>query len=114
MEIARYYDESKNGEGAFFAGVPLADITPELWEALPAWLQASVDAAPMYRKTPVPKARAQDEPQDGIDATGAAREMAAALGVDLATVTGTGEGGRIIKTDVEAALPEGVAEEGED
>ena len=38
------------------------------------------------------------------DATEAAAELAAARGIDLATVRGTGAGGRIIKSDVEALL----------
>jgi pyruvate/2-oxoglutarate dehydrogenase complex dihydrolipoamide acyltransferase (E2) component len=41
-----------------------------------------------------------------------ARKLAEELGVDLATLTGTGPGGRIVKEDVEAAtnaLPTSVA-----
>lgn len=49
--IARYYDESKNENGGALPGVPLADITEEQFNALPPWLQASVDASPMYRKS---------------------------------------------------------------
>lgn len=37
------------------------------------------------------------------DATSGAKEAAAKLGIDLATVTGTGLEGRITKADVEAA-----------
>lgn len=68
MPIARYYDESKNTEGAFFAGVPLDDITEERWDQLPDWLQASVDASPMYRKTSLPtasKPKAAPAPERG-------------------------------------------------
>lgn len=49
--IARYYDEARNPEGAFLDGVPLRDLTEEEFAALPAWLQASVDASPLYRKS---------------------------------------------------------------
>ncbi len=41
--------------------------------------------------------------QDGPDATDAARELADELGVDLATVTGTGKGDKITIRDVQAA-----------
>ena len=37
--IARYYDESKNPDGVFLPGVPLADISEEHWDALPEWIQ---------------------------------------------------------------------------
>ena len=64
MAIARYYDESKNPEGAVFDGVPLRDLTEEEFAELPAWLQASVDAAPFYRKTkPRPAAEPETEAQ---------------------------------------------------
>lgn len=41
-----------------------------------------------------------------LDATKSAIAAAKALGVDLATVTGTGAGGRITKADVETAAEE--------
>ncbi len=64
--IARYYDASKNPEGAVLDGVPLGDVTEDEFAALPAWLQASVDAAPFYRKT---KPRAEpDAPAAETDA----------------------------------------------
>jgi pyruvate/2-oxoglutarate dehydrogenase complex dihydrolipoamide acyltransferase (E2) component len=44
----------------------------------------------------------ESEQQDA-DATEAAAELADELGVDLATVEGTGKDGRITKADVEAA-----------
>ena len=54
--IARYYDESKNPDGVFLPGVPLADISEERWSALPEWIQQSADAWDAYRKT-APAAR---------------------------------------------------------
>ncbi len=51
MPIARYYDEGKNEDGRAFDGVPLRDLTEDEFAALPPWLQASVDASPLYRKT---------------------------------------------------------------
>lgn len=55
---ARYYDASKNEAGGYLPGVPLRDLTEAEFDALPAHLQASLDASPMYRKTAVPKAKA--------------------------------------------------------
>jgi hypothetical protein len=52
--IARYYVAEKNPEGAFLPGVPLADLSQEQFDALPEWLQQSVDASPLYRKTKPP------------------------------------------------------------
>jgi pyruvate dehydrogenase E2 component (dihydrolipoamide acetyltransferase) len=38
-----------------------------------------------------------------FDATAGATDLAAELGIDLAAVTGSGAGGRITKSDVQAA-----------
>lgn len=64
MATAYYYDESKNPDGEIFPGVPLADLDDETFDSLPAWLQASVDASPMYRKTPVPTPRKRSADAD--------------------------------------------------
>jgi hypothetical protein len=55
MAIARYYDEAKNTDGRFIAGVPLRDLEQAEFDALPSHLQRSVDAADIYRKTKPPK-----------------------------------------------------------
>lgn len=60
-DIARYYDASKNEAGAYFAGVPLRDLTQSEYDALPAYLQASIDACPFYRKTKPPAATTKAE-----------------------------------------------------
>jgi hypothetical protein len=60
MTIARYYVADANLDGAHFPGVPLADLTEEEFDALPKWLQASIDASPLYRKT---KPRAEAAPK---------------------------------------------------
>lgn len=57
----RYYDASKNPEGAQFHGVPLRDLEAEEFEALPLWLQHSVDQSPLYRRTK-PRAVAPETP----------------------------------------------------
>lgn len=51
MTIARFYDEAKNPDGGHIPGVALRDLTQEEFDALPEWLQRSVDASPMYRKS---------------------------------------------------------------
>ena len=50
-----------------------------------------------------PTTPGQDEENSRVVATPLARAVAADLGVDLATVTGSGRGGRIRRADVEAA-----------
>lgn len=53
-EIARYYEEGKNPDGGMLPGVPLRDLTKAEFDALPVWLQLSIDASPFYRKTRPP------------------------------------------------------------
>lgn len=59
--IARYYDASKNPEGAALPGVPLRDLTQDDYDSYPAWLQASIDAWAAYRKTAPSKPTAKAE-----------------------------------------------------
>jgi pyruvate dehydrogenase E2 component (dihydrolipoyllysine-residue acetyltransferase) len=66
------------------------------------------DTAPEEEREPAPVATAEAEPRpdDGngrVKASPIARRMARDLGVELATLEGTGPGGRIVKADVEAA-----------
>jgi hypothetical protein len=52
MAIARYYNEDENPRNDLaLPGVPLRDLTDEEFAELPTWLQESVDASPLYRKT---------------------------------------------------------------
>lgn len=46
----------------------------------------------------------EEEDQEEIDATDAAIKLADQEGIDLATVTGTGDEGRILKSDVERTI----------
>lgn len=68
MAIARYYVADQHPNGTLIPGVPLRDLTDEDFDALSAWDQASVDAAPFYRKTnpqPTPRnARVTDAPDE--------------------------------------------------
>lgn len=75
--IARYYDESKNSDGGSFPGVPLRDLTEEEFSSLPEWLQRSVDASPIYRKT---KPRAERPADDEASAPKARRATEATEG----------------------------------
>ena len=52
---------------------------------------------------PPPPAEAMVPSADGVRASPAARRLAAAQGIDLSTVTGSGPGGAIQRADVEAA-----------
>ena len=60
-KILYYYDEEANPEGGFYGGVPLADLTEEQFKALPPYLQKSVEANKMYRKTK-PQGRKAEKP----------------------------------------------------
>ncbi len=73
---------------------PAAPATPKVQAATPA------AEAPAPQAPPPAPAAARD---DRIKASPLAKRLAAELGVDLATVTGTGPNGRIVKEDVEGA-----------
>jgi pyruvate/2-oxoglutarate dehydrogenase complex dihydrolipoamide acyltransferase (E2) component len=69
--------------------------------------------SPDYGTVPEPTDDAategEDAPADDVNATQGAVDLAAAEGVDLAQVTGTGDGGRITKADVEAHIADQTA-----
>lgn len=67
-KIARSYDAAKNPDGHALPGVPLRDITVDEFKALPAWLQASIDASPFYsapKGAPKASAPAPEESASG-------------------------------------------------
>lgn len=88
------------------------------------WASAKVDGRTFSKATPTEMTDADmtdeirnhqaltikivvEEPEpsaDEIDATDEAKQLAANNGIDLATVTGTGKDGRILKSDVEALI----------
>ncbi len=62
---------------------------------------AKAKAAPKAKAEPTPKA---DVAPVEIDATPTARQLAEEGGIDLSTITGSGKDGRILKSDVAAAI----------
>ncbi len=64
---------------------------------------AEAKAAPAPAPAPAPAAASSSD--DRIKASPLAKRIAAAKGLDLATIKGTGPGGRIVKADVEDAKP---------
>ncbi len=90
-------------------GKPGEDISALLGQAGASSVQTSPAPAPAGvapASTPtIPAAPPQPEASPGrLKASPLARAMAKEAGLDLSTLQGTGEGGRIIKRDVEAAL----------
>lgn len=59
--------------------------------------------APTPAPTPAPAQTPDADANNGPKASPVARRMAANMGVDLASIAGTGPNGRIVKADVEAA-----------
>ena len=108
------------GSEGLEAGALLAVITEDA--VAPAATGAAVSeappasdaAAPARDAAPVPRESAPDAPAAAARAaepaaSPLARRMAAAAGLDLARISGTGRGGRISKADVERALAPGAA-----
>jgi pyruvate dehydrogenase E2 component (dihydrolipoamide acetyltransferase) len=114
------------------AGTLLATVVPEGEDApigaVIAWIgepgeEVPADDAAARPSAPAPAqpaapAAARAEPstsagrEDRVNASPVARRLARELGVDLATVTGTGRGGMISREDVEAASARGAAPAG--
>jgi pyruvate dehydrogenase E2 component (dihydrolipoamide acetyltransferase) len=121
MEVVGYeagtllYIGPKEGEAAPVNGIIAivgkegTDITPLLQDDAPAEAKAPVtsDAAPTA--TPAPEAAAPAEPEHADDsrvkASPLARKIAKDKGIDLNSIKGSAEGGRIVKKDVEEFNP---------
>jgi pyruvate/2-oxoglutarate dehydrogenase complex dihydrolipoamide acyltransferase (E2) component len=71
-----------------------------------ALLNEEMRASPLLEIEAIPEPAPEPE---GVDATNAARELAAEHGVDLAEVAGSGEEGRVLVDDVRAVI-EGVGD----
>lgn len=66
----------------------------------------SSDSSPTTDSAPVTKSNAIDDSSDKrVKVSPLARSMASEKGIDLSTVTGTGDGGRIVKRDIENYKP---------
>jgi pyruvate/2-oxoglutarate dehydrogenase complex dihydrolipoamide acyltransferase (E2) component len=76
----------------------------EIGQELTQWL---LDNGKAIDITPKVEPKVEPEPVQEVDATDAARKAAQEYDIDLADVEGTGSGGRVILSDVEAYL-EGV------
>ncbi|HET6307273.1 MAG TPA: 2-oxo acid dehydrogenase subunit E2, partial [Rhodopila sp.] len=86
------------------AAAPAAAPAPASQPAAPAVAQ------PAQAAQPVAPARAANGHADGrIFASPLARRMAAQAGIDLATLSGSGPNGRIIRADIDAARQSGAA-----
>lgn len=80
-----------------------ADAAPAPAAAAPAEAPAPAEeAAPAAASTPAP-APVSTADGERLKSSPLARKIAAELGVDISTVTGSGPGGRIVRADVEAA-----------
>jgi len=80
--------------------------------AVPAPTPARVDAADTPADAPAPTpapVQTAPEPGERIKASPLARRIAGEKGIDLASLSGSGPGGRIIKADVEGAPSDGGA-----
>ena len=82
------------------ASVPSASVAPIIAEPV-------ITTTPRTAQTSNIKANETDKPR--IKASPLAKRIAADKGIDLATLTGSGPGGRIVKADVEAATPQAMS-----
>jgi 2-oxoglutarate dehydrogenase E2 component (dihydrolipoamide succinyltransferase) len=89
--------------GAGAASAPVVPATPAPVVAAPV-VAAPVVAAPVVAAPVVAAPVVASQPLDAY-VTPIVRKLASELGVNLASVTGTGVGGRIRKEDVQAAAP---------
>src|ERR671917_829740 len=96
----------------------LAVTEPEIFAAIVAQAQNALDGKPVERRVEVERAVAAAQPEtptgeaeaaaEGetdveVNATEAAERKAEELGVDIATVEGSGQGGRVVVGDVDDA-----------
>lgn len=58
MSYLYYFDKSRMADDESVQGVPRESLTQEAYNGLPAWLQATVDKHPAYRKQEAEKPKA--------------------------------------------------------
>jgi len=103
------------GEGVTVPVGQVIAIIADADEEIPSVDAPVAEAAPEPAAAPVPvAAQAAPEPVAAAAAPGGrikaspvAKKMAAENGIDLASVSGTGPGGRVVKSDLEAAIAGG-------
>ena len=99
------------------AAVPAEQATPPATEAgaassIATAVVAEAQAAPVDQPPPSPASSADETPRGGagsaldVHASPVVRRLAREKGVDLAAITGSGRGGRIVKEDLDGARPE--------
>ena len=95
-------DAASVAAGGDKAASPAADAAPKA-DPVP---EKAADAAPKADTVPAKAAAAPAVSSgDRVKASPLARRLAEAKGIDLASVTGTGTNGRIVKADIEGAKP---------
>jgi len=92
-------------------GESAGDIVAEAAPAAPAAAEVSapVEAAPAVPAAAATPAASQTGPGDRVFASPLARRIAEQNGLQLSNVSGSGPKGRIVKSDVEAAIASGTA-----
>ena len=88
---------------------PLSATVPAAAALPPAPTPVSRPAAPTQVSTVAPAASAAGSSAERIHSSPLVRRMAKEHGIDLATIAGTGAGGRISKQDIEAVIAAGGA-----
>jgi pyruvate dehydrogenase E2 component (dihydrolipoamide acetyltransferase) len=91
-----------DGTGTASARAATAVAAPPV--AAPGAERAPAEAASAAPAEPTPAARPTPAAATAVRTSPLARAMARDHGVDLATITGTGPGGRIVRADVESAI----------
>ncbi|MGI8749780.1 MAG: dihydrolipoamide acetyltransferase family protein [Thermoleophilaceae bacterium] len=105
--IARVGEEGEQPAGG---GAQAAEAEPEIGEGPPPEPQAVPEPEPGPQSEPDEPRAEPGAPGDGgerVKASPVARRIAGELGVELATIEGSGPGGRVVKADVEAAAGNG-------
>lgn len=88
---------------ALLSGAPAAPASAPASAPAPAAAPAAAEPAPAPAPSPAPAAAPAPAEDSRVKASPLAKSLAAEKGVDLRAVTGSGEGGRIVKRDIETA-----------
>ena len=88
---------------ALLSGAPAAPAAAPASAPAPAAAPAPAEPAPAPAPSPAPAAAPAPAEDSRVKASPLAKSLAAEKGVDLRAVTGSGEGGRIVKRDIETA-----------